>query len=238
MPSKECRLARAKSLICAYITFHKWKRKRAQRSRSPRHPRIVHSTCRSPSLTSDGSAESDSESTASFLKSDSEVEPLGLDLRHSALNNHWTTSYSQWTSEKSDSETALEVEDMLGSGWSEAGWSESESDIDQDTEGFDSEDSEDQYTSTRRWVMQQIGEMYAHRYEKPREAINRAPPLMHQVLFSWKQTRPDLFRQQLHVTPYTFDKLIAALETDAVWTNLLDTAPQTPVEEQLTVFLY
>ncbi|KAJ3912412.1 hypothetical protein F5877DRAFT_54077 [Lentinula edodes] len=80
--------------------------------------------------------------------------------------------------------------------------------------------------------------MYAQQYENPQGRIERAPPLMNQVLYSWKQTRPDLFRQQLRVSPYTFDKLVMSLENDPVWQNFSDTSPQAPMEEQLAVLLY
>ncbi|THV04471.1 hypothetical protein K435DRAFT_598224, partial [Dendrothele bispora CBS 962.96] len=126
--------------------------------------------------------------------------------------------------------------DSLGFGtWEESLTDEAVSDSDDDNA---SDMSGVEGNLTRRWVMDQIQEMYAHRYEVPRKRIDKSPPLMYQVLFAWKQTRPDLFRQQLRVTPYTFDCLVAALQDDPIWSNFSDSSPQTPVEEQLATLLY
>ncbi|KAJ7709002.1 hypothetical protein B0H17DRAFT_1155993 [Mycena rosella] len=52
-----------------------------------------------------------------------------------------------------------------------------------------------------------------------------------------KAGRPDHFRQNLRVSPLTFDALTAALEMDPVFANNSN-HPQLPVEQQLPVVLY
>ncbi|KAJ3817455.1 hypothetical protein F5880DRAFT_1492910, partial [Lentinula raphanica] len=61
---------------------------------------------------------------------------------------------------------------------------------------------------------------------------------LHHVLMTLKMGHADHFREQLRVTPYTFDKLVSAIEDDVIFENYSETARQAPVEEQLAVVLY
>ncbi|KAJ7101260.1 hypothetical protein B0H15DRAFT_769697 [Mycena belliarum] len=79
--------------------------------------------------------------------------------------------------------------------------------------------------------------MYENRYEIPRDTLPRGPSYLHHVLTALKAGRPDHFRQNLRVSPRTFDKLVAALEDDPVFFNNSN-HPQLPVEQQIAVALY
>ncbi|KAE9392391.1 hypothetical protein BT96DRAFT_830697 [Gymnopus androsaceus JB14] len=103
---------------------------------------------------------------------------------------------------------------------------------------MDLDDIEQQPTA-RRWVKEEIQEMYTHRYEAPRDRLPRpSQSYLHHVLITLKNGHADYFRQELRVTPYTFDKLVAAIENDPVFENSSEAAHQAPVEEQLAVLLY
>ncbi|KAJ6483495.1 hypothetical protein C8R47DRAFT_960641 [Mycena vitilis] len=79
--------------------------------------------------------------------------------------------------------------------------------------------------------------MYAHRYDAPRDAFPRGPAFLRHVLGPLKDTRPDLFRQELRMSPYTFDKLVDRLAEDPVFANNSQNA-QMPVEDQVAIALY
>ncbi|KAJ7174750.1 hypothetical protein C8R46DRAFT_1031354 [Mycena filopes] len=69
--------------------------------------------------------------------------------------------------------------------------------------------------NTLRWVRHNLEEMYATRYESARDRFPRAPaPFLHHVLGVLKTTRPDLFRQELRMSPYTFDKVVGRIAGD------------------------
>ncbi|KAJ7440643.1 hypothetical protein B0H11DRAFT_1933531 [Mycena galericulata] len=59
-----------------------------------------------------------------------------------------------------------------------------------------------------------IEDMYAHRYESPRDNFPRGPAYMRHVLGTLKDARPDLFRQEVRVSSFTFDKLVQNLEQE------------------------
>ena len=106
----------------------------------------------------------------------------------------------------------------------------------------DDEDAEeftgDCWVQLRRWVHQNITEMYANRYKMPRtNEIPWGPSQMHHVLFTLKSAHPDQFREELHVTPRTFDILVNKLQYDMVFGNSSH-HPQMPVEEQLAITLF
>jgi hypothetical protein len=127
--------------------------------------------------------------------------------------------------------------------------SDSESEIDWNwssgAEGDDeqSEDSEDDLDDIqhrprlRRWVQDEIEEMYEHRYQEPRDNLPRGPSYLYHVLTALKAGRADHFRQNLRVSPLTFDKLVAALENDPIFSNNSN-HPQLPVDQQVAVALY
>ena len=98
-------------------------------------------------------------------------------------------------------------------------------------------DPGDRWARLRQWVHQQIDQMYANRYEVPRDELPRGPSTMRHVLMTLKSARPDKFREELRVTPLTFDAIVAAIAPDPVFQNNSNNA-QTPVEEQLAITLY
>lgn len=78
--------------------------------------------------------------------------------------------------------------------------------------------------------------MYQNRYEEPRNQHARGPSFLPHV-FREKNSRPDIFCQELRVTPATFDKIIQELETDPVFSNDANTS-QMPVEHQVAITLW
>jgi hypothetical protein len=87
-------------------------------------------------------------------------------------------------------------------------------------------------------VKKSIKQMYSMHYEEPRDKpVPRPPAQMPHTLDMLKVERPDLFREILRVTPYTFDKLHEKIENDPIFFNNSNN-PQIPVEEQLAITLY
>jgi hypothetical protein len=68
----------------------------------------------------------------------------------------------------------------------------------------------DRWAHLRRWVHQQIKQMYANRYEVPRDGLPRGLSTMRHVLMTLKSARPDKFCEELRVTPLTFNAIVAA----------------------------
>jgi hypothetical protein len=60
---------------------------------------------------------------------------------------------------------------------------------------------------------------------------------MHHVILTLKSARPDQFREELRVTPRTFDVLVSKLRDDVVFCNH-SYCPQMPVEEQVAITLF
>ncbi|KAJ7473226.1 hypothetical protein FB451DRAFT_1248785 [Mycena latifolia] len=88
-----------------------------------------------------------------------------------------------------------------------------------------------------RWVRHTLEDMHAQRYEMPRNTFPRGPTFMRHVLTDVKDTRADLFREDLRVTPHTFDQLVNKIATDPVFTNESRNG-QMPVEDQLAITLF
>jgi len=65
----------------------------------------------------------------------------------------------------------------------------------------------------------------------------RGPGYIYYVLEVLKPQRPDLFREELHVTPATFDKLVTEIKNDPVFANNSQNE-QRSVEEQVAITLY
>jgi hypothetical protein len=87
------------------------------------------------------------------------------------------------------------------------------------------------------WVRKEIESMYAHRYELPRDKLLRGPAYLRHVLTTLKDLRPDMFRQELRVSPATFDKILAKIADNPVFFNNSNN-PQLAVEDQLAIVLY
>jgi hypothetical protein len=124
---------------------------------------------------------------------------------------------------------------------------ESEESDDEDESGNEADDEEvwvdEELRSSfgpgyAKWVRQSIKRMYSTRYEEPRdEPIPRPPAQMPHTLEVLKDERPDIFREVLRITPYTFDRLREKIEKDPIFFNNSNN-PQIPVEEQLAITLY
>jgi hypothetical protein len=127
---------------------------------------------------------SDSEATSSSLGSQSSSES-------------WMSDSETSNSELQDDEDMLVLLSVGDDGW----------DSDEDEGGggisdFDADDEESDEEvvvrpSPRQWVQTRIEEMYAHRYEEPRDRLPRGLGYMHHVLTVQKDFRPDHFRQSL-----------------------------------------
>ncbi|KAI0702778.1 hypothetical protein C8Q76DRAFT_632870 [Earliella scabrosa] len=89
-----------------------------------------------------------------------------------------------------------------------------------------------------RHVRAYVDKLYEDRYQVPRSRIPRPEqPFMHHVLHIYKLERPDLFRRELRVSPWTFDKLVAAISSDPIFSNDSPNS-QFPVEQQLAIALW
>jgi hypothetical protein len=96
-------------------------------------------------------------------------------------------------------------------------------------------DNSDEHLAER--ALAALRELYAHRYNEPRDELPGPPGQMKHLLEVTKHARPDHFRQDMRVTPRTFDKLVDKLVDDPVFTNNSRNA-QMPVEEQVAIILY
>jgi hypothetical protein len=110
-------------------------------------------------------------------------------------------------------------------------------DEDSDDEDMDDERGSDRWSRLRRWIQEQIDEMYENRYEMPRDTLPRGPARLPHVLYELKTLRPDKFRETLRVTPATFDALAQRIGSDPVFSNNSNN-DQIPVPEQLAIALY
>jgi hypothetical protein len=127
--------------------------------------------------------------------------------------------------------------------------SDSTSDTDSTSDSGDDADDEDEWLDgigdefrprtnyPMNWVRHTLEEMYDERYEMPRDTFPRGPAFMRHVLGTMKDTRPDLFRQELRVSPFTFDRLADRLAQDPVFANDSNNA-QMPIEDQLAIVLF
>jgi hypothetical protein len=249
MPKPPRRSARAKTLVRLYTKLRLGyeQRKRCRTSRLKRLYRLL----RIPSTGHLSLSSLSSESTPSSLSATTDSENEGTS---SSSEDSWAEVLgSDWQGQGMGSDTSLASDDsdILSQGdhssdsssTSSSGYSgDAESDFESgELEVSDDEDAEeftrDRWAQLRRWVRQNIAEMYASRYEMPRSEIPRGPSRMHHVLFTLKSARPDQFREELRVTPRTFDVLVNKLQYDMVFRNNSH-CPQMPVEEQLAIALF
>jgi len=110
-----------------------------------------------------------------------------------------------------------------------------------DTADGDDSDSENDTCPTpfRTQIFNDLKRMYTHRYETPHKRVPKPrAPFMKHVLEELKDSRPDLFRAELRVSPLAFDHLIEAIKNDPVFIGRSKLSPQAPVKEQLAVALY
>ncbi|KAF7323210.1 DDE Tnp4 domain-containing protein [Mycena chlorophos] len=250
MPAASRRGQRVKRLLRSYISYVRAKKRRqmkrqklASRIRAD-HPqprkKIAHSPTPSlSSLSSESISDSDSEDSSESDEEDAEIEwdkllgegwrleleLLGADLEPTLSES----SYSEESSSASSSSDSLSSAPAFSPISSESG-----------SDGSD-DDSHDplRRSRPRRFIEADIDEMYASRYEEPREHVPRpeGEPFIRHLLTTLKSKRADHFRAELRVNPSTFDALVRELEDDPVFHNNSNTA-QAAVDLQLAVALY
>jgi hypothetical protein len=86
-------------------------------------------------------------------------------------------------------------------------------------------------------IMQEIQSLYSQRYQMPRNQLPRGSECLTYTLTTLKQYRADKFREEVRVTPYTFDRIVSEIQDNPVFCNNLNNA-QLAVETQLAVFLW
>src|SRR5271155_755422 len=207
----------------------------------------------------DMSVNSDSDSTPTSTEnsgSDHSILHSFSSNSDSSLSFFDDSDSSSVTSYEHDSD--LDVPDLLPAGYPD---SDDESDSDEQSNssidddgymsGFEADvesdwddveldvgiESPNTATKLGRFVRSQVEEMYSSRYEAPRTRIRRGPATMRHVLDVLKTERPDHFRQELRVTPYTFDAMLKRISHDPVFYNNSPNQ-QMPVEDQLAITLY
>ncbi|KAJ7194117.1 hypothetical protein GGX14DRAFT_404899 [Mycena pura] len=242
MPLAARRAQRAGALWKSYIQNHKGRHRRALlRRRAAARARQANPAPRTSlfgvdldfgaSSSSDSSTSSDSSSSSSDTSSDDSwsdilgpnwryISDISVDGEYSITGLTTSTTSSnpsgmpELLSVGSDSSSSNSSSD---SGWS---WSSGAEGDDEDSGDSADEDTADQRPFLlRRWIQSEIDDMYQNRYEQPRDTLPRGPSYLHHVLMALKAGRPDHFRQNLRVSPITFDALVAALEHDPVFTN-------------------
>lgn len=187
-------------------------------------------------LSSDTDDENDSDGWSSIL---------GVDWRSASSISTQPTAASSAGSTSDDSiPELLSLRRHNDSGsdtdslWGDDEFSEDDSALGSEVGGSDESDDETTAPKIRTWIQQEIQSMYEQRYEEPRTRLPKpAESYLFHVLTRLK-THPEYFRLELRISPYTFDKLVAEISQDPVFSNNSETAPQTPVEEQLAVALY
>jgi hypothetical protein len=109
------------------------------------------------------------------------------------------------------------------------------------TDSFDNDTTNDPppSASLHTQVINELKQMYSHRYEVPHIRMPKPhEPFLKHLLKTLKAMRPDHFRIKLRVSPLTFDRLIKAIENDPVFVHHSRLSPKAPIEEQLGVALY
>ncbi|PPQ74561.1 hypothetical protein CVT24_004353 [Panaeolus cyanescens] len=91
--------------------------------------------------------------------------------------------------------------------------------------------------SFSRHIATSLIQLFSSRYLKSRKNAIRVASQMPDFLGKIKLHQPDVFRQDLRVSPNTFDALVQRLETDPVFSNS-SSQDQMPVEHQVAIMLY
>jgi hypothetical protein len=191
MPSGERRLARTKKLIKAYLQYHRALRKRRVQLAQARPEHVPLPQRRySPPLPplAPFQVPSDHEHSS--------TSDTGLSSSAGLLTSDFDTSSSMsFLSDRDAGDVPLDDYD------SEDGWdADDEGDNELDDEGdsdLDDDGNETRQGSLGSWVLKEINEMYARRYEMPRDRLPKGPAFLRHILTIWKDLRPDHFRQEL-----------------------------------------
>ncbi|KAF7358190.1 DDE Tnp4 domain-containing protein [Mycena venus] len=81
-------------------------------------------------------------------------------------------------------------------------------------------------------------DLHSTRYINERRDIEKTEEIVSLLLGSWKENRPEIFRDYLRIMPAAFDKLIEGIEDDPIFSNNSDTAEQLSIQHQLAITLY
>ncbi|KAJ6538040.1 hypothetical protein B0H19DRAFT_1270411 [Mycena capillaripes] len=204
----------------------------------------------SDSLSSSLDSDSDSTETTSSSSDDGWSDVLGSDWRGSGCSE--SSEDSEVSSESDGGDADDEMPELLPLGYPDSDDEDDEESLSsdeggssdspalRDMEGLLHEDHDldmPRSNAPLRWVRQSVEEMHAQRYEMPRNAFPHGPAFMPHVLTELKNTRPDLFREELRVSPSTFDQLVGTLSDDPVFTNDSRNG-QMPIEKQLAIVLF
>jgi hypothetical protein len=232
MPRATRRLVRANHLIRLYVDHRRFyearhaRRKallnRLRQAAGPQHVLTADSLSSlssiSGSSTHSQSAGSASVSSESWLGSMSSIS----DLNAMDFDTHSWGDLDDSDSQDSDLDSI-----SLTSGGSDA----------DDEHSLSGDDSGISRPIFQTFVRQTLQDMYANRYEAPRDQHPRGPSLMQFTLNKYKRLRPDLFRQDLRVSPDTFDKIVEKIANHPIFFNNSN-CPQSPVEDQLAITLF
>lgn len=119
-----------------------------------------------------------------------------------------------------------------------------EADIDNDSCLDDQSDAQSlpeaedgSHSSLVRLLRCGIEELYNTRYFQSRTNMPHGPATLPYVLSTLKHDRPDEFRKHLRVTPLTFDRIVAEVVDDSVFSNNSQNT-QIPIEHQFAIALY
>ncbi|KAF7368106.1 DDE Tnp4 domain-containing protein [Mycena sanguinolenta] len=265
MPRLSSRQARTRDVLKTFIEHHRERVKRLlcrknktrralaqagvtledDNSEQPMDPPVDTESITMASISTGTSSISSDSSLTSETTSDSWSDLLGMDWRSSSSSSTSSTS-------SSDSEFNTDsMPDLYPAGYPDSD-DDDDSSSDNTSDSGDDADDEDEwnmddppetdFTSARcnyplHWVRHNLDKMYDQRYEQPRTTFPRCTAFLRHVLSTMKDTRPDLFRQELRVSPRTFDRLVAKLSEDPVFANNSNNA-QMPVEDQLAITLF
>lgn len=266
MLRKLSRRVRSERLLRAFLKAQKAHAKRARQrilreKRNIRRDGLHHAAHESSSESLSGFDSQSSASVASLSlstgsDSDSDSDTLSTASSEDSLGSQ-STSSSQTSEDFEEAIALMEVDEALEDMpdlvdfdfklFDDDDEDEEEIDDDEDELGNEADDEEvwidEELQSSfgpgyAKWVRKAIEQMYSTRYEEPRdEPVPRPPAQMPHTLEVLKDERPDLFREILRVTPYTFDKILEKIENDPVFFNNSHN-PQIPIEEQLAITLY
>lgn len=162
---------------------------------------------------------------------------LSTDSATSCSNTEGSKSEISMESDTNTNTESLSTDSSRASDFSALSWSSSESSF------FSPRQSQPtiprhQHRNTDRHLLLILHSLYRNQYFcGPRIAIPKPPPQFQHVLTIWKIQQPDLFRQELRVTPRTFDWILDLISSDLVFTNS-STNGQMPVDNQLAITPY
>ncbi|KAJ7804077.1 hypothetical protein B0H14DRAFT_3775829 [Mycena olivaceomarginata] len=190
-------------------------------------------------------SEADTDSSISSDLSTTDSGPGHGDSWSDLLGSDWRR-YSSSSSSASSTDTTDTTDTTLDSssdnGMPElypAGYPDSDDKSDSDSsssttgaEGDDEEDFEDDLdtelevfsprvgqNNPTKWVWHALEDLYAQQYDASCTSFPCGPAFLPHVLGVMKNTCPDLFRQELRMSPYTFDQLVIKLAGDPVLAN-------------------